>query len=167
MYNLTENYMSNVDEVMSLVKKHEDKFRVRDGGQSFRTDYGDARLKQIHQDFMPEELREAIFRTIPIKWTDRLNYCINKYEAGDYIPRHKDSNGGYWMFKLVFLSSDKPHFKYWDEQDNAHMVAEKPGAMFNMRLGTPHAVTEIGEDENPKYSLCIMQGIDENVRKVA
>ena len=54
MYNLTENYMSNVDEVMSLVKKHEDKFRVRDGGQSFRTDYGDARLKQIHQDFMPE-----------------------------------------------------------------------------------------------------------------
>ena len=159
--------MSNADEVMTLVKKHEDKFRVRDGGQSFRTDYGDARLKQIHQDFMPEELREAIFRTIPIKWTDRLNYCINKYEAGDYIPRHKDSNGGYWMFKLVFLSSDKPHFKYWDEQDNAHMVAEKPGAMFNMRLGTPHAVTEISKDENPKYSLCIMQGIDENVRKVA
>ena len=167
MYNLTENYMSNVDEVMTLVKKHENKFRVRDGGQSFRTDYGDARLKQIHQDFMPEELREAIFKTIPIKWTDRLNYCINKYEAGDHIPRHKDSNGGYWMFKLVFLSSDKPHFKYWDEQGNAHMVEEKPGAMFNMRLGTPHAVTEIGEDENPKYSLCIMQGIDENVRKVA
>ena len=76
MYNIVENYMSNVDEVMTLVKKHEDKFRVRDGGQSFRTDYGDARLKQIHQDFMPEELREAIFRTIPIKWTDRLNYCI-------------------------------------------------------------------------------------------
>jgi hypothetical protein len=47
------------------------------------------------------------------------------------------------------------------------MVQEKPGAMFNMRLGTPHAVTEISKDENPKYSLCIMQGIDENVRKVA
>ena len=71
------------------------------------------------------------------------------------------------MFKLVFLSSDKPHFKYWDEKDNAHMIEEKPGAMFNMRLGTPHEVTEIQQGENPKYSLCIMQGIDMNVRKVA
>ena len=71
------------------------------------------------------------------------------------------------MFKLVFLSSDKPHFKYWDEQDNAHMVEEVPGAMFNMKLGTPHEVTEIKQGENPKYSLCIMQGIDEQVRKVA
>ena len=47
------------------------------------------------------------------------------------------------------------------------MIEEQPGAMFNMRLGTPHEVTEIQEDENPKYSLCIMQGIDMNVRKVA
>ena len=167
MFNIVENYMTNVDEVMTLVKKYDHLFNNRDGGNAFSTQYGTASLKQIHQYNMPAELTEAIFKTIPIKWTDRLNYCINKYEPGDYIPRHKDSNGGYWMFKLVFLSSDKPHFKYWDEKNNAHMVQEKPGAMFNMRLGTPHEVTEIQEDENPKYSLCIMQGIDMNVRQVA
>jgi len=167
MYNIVENYMTNVDEVLSLVKKYDHLFKNRDQANKFTTAYGTASLKQIHQNFMPDELRDAIFKTIPMKWTDRLNYCINKYEPGDHIPRHKDSQGGYWMFKLVFLSSDKPHFKYWDDADQEHTVQELPGAMFNMKIGTPHAVTEIGADENPKYSLCIMQGIEEQARKVA
>ena len=71
------------------------------------------------------------------------------------------------MFKLIFLQSDKPHFKYWNEKNEGHLVEEKPGAMFNMRLGTPHAVTEVGQNEKPKYSICIMQGLDMQQRKVA
>ena len=167
MYNQVENYMTNVNEVMDLVHKYEHLFKKRDGAKSFYTKYGVASLTQIHQYDMPEELREAIFKTIPIKWTDRLNYCVNKYESGDQIPRHKDSDGAYWMFKLIFLQSDKSHFKYWDEHDNEHLVDEKPGSLFNMRLGTPHAVTEIASDESPKYSICIMQGLDMQQRKVA
>jgi hypothetical protein len=167
MYNIVENYMTNVDEVMALVKKYDHLFKARDGGNTFSTQYGTASLKQLHQYNMPAELTEAIFKTIPMQWNDRLNYCINKYEPGDYIPRHKDSNGGYWMFRLIFLSSDKPHFRFWDDADKSHLVEEIPGGMFAMGLGTPHEVTKIGDDEDPKYSLCIMQGIDMNVRKVA
>ena len=36
-----------------------------------------------------------------------------------------------------------------------------------MKLGTPHAVTEITTSESPKYSICIMQGLDMAQRKVA
>ena len=167
MYNQIENYMTNVDEVMDLIHKYEYLFENRDGAKTFNTSYGDASLKQIHYYNMPKELTEAIFKTIPMKWTNRLNYCINKYEAGDHIPKHKDSDGAYWMFKLIFLQSDKPHFKYWDDEGNEHLVEERAGALFNMRLGTPHAVTEIASDESPKYSICIMQGLDMNQRKVA
>ena len=167
MYNQIENYMTNVDEVMDLIQKYEHLFKVRDGAKTFYTSYGNASLKQIHYYDMPQELTEAIFKTIPIKRTSRLNYCINKYEAGDYIPKHKDSDGSYWLFKLIFLQAGRPHFKYWDEQGNEHLVNEKAGALFNMRLGTPHAVTKIALDESPKYSICIMQGLDMYQRKVA
>lgn len=167
MYNQIENYMTNVDEVMDLIHKYQYLFKKRDGAKTFYTRYGNASLKQIYHYDMPEELTEAIFKTIPIKWTDRLNYCVNKYEAGDHIPKHKESDGSYWMFKLIFLQSDKPHFKYWDEQDEEHLVEEKPGASFNMHLGTLHAVTEIASDESPKYSIVIMQGLDMQQRKVA
>ena len=167
MYNQIENYMTNVDEVMALIHKYEHLFTVRDGSKTFSTKYGDASLKQIHQYDMPQDLTDAIFKTIPIKWSNRLNYCVNKYESGDHIPKHKDSDGAYWLFKLIFLQSDKPRFTYWDKDGNEHLVDEKSGALFNMELGTPHAVTKIGENEAPKYSICIMQGLDLNQRKVA
>lgn len=167
MYNQIENYMTNVDEVMHLIEKYKHLFKAREGSKTFYTSYGEASLQQIHYYDMPQDLRDAIFKTIPVKWTNRLNYCVNKYVPGDHIPKHKDSDGAYWMFKLIFLYSDKPHFKYWDEQGKAHLVDEKPGALFNMKIGTPHAVTKIGKDESPKYSICIMQGLDMNERKVA
>lgn len=167
MFNQIENYMSNVDEVMALIKKYDHLFKARAGAKTFYTNYGDASLHQLHYYDMPKDLTDAIFKTIPVKWTTRLNYCVNKYMPGDHIPKHKDSDGAYWLFKLIFLHSDQPHFKYWDEQGNAHLVDEKPGALFKMKLGTPHAVTKIGEGESPKYSICIMQGLDMNERKVA
>ena len=167
MFNQIENYMTNVDEVMLLIEKYNHLFKAREGSKTFYTNYGDSSLSQLHYYDMPQDLTEAIFKTIPVKWTTRLNYCVNKYMPGDHIPRHKDSDGSYWMFKLIFLRSDKPHFKYWDEKGVEHLVKEKPGSLFNMKLGTPHAVTKIGADESPKYSICIMQGLDMNERKVA
>ena len=167
MYNQVENFMTNVDEVMDLVHKYEHLFKARDKSKRFYTKYGTASLQQIHQHEMPEDLTEAIFRTIPIKWTSRLNYCINKYAPGDHLPKHKDSDGTYWLFKLIFLQADRPHFKYWDKEGKGHLVDEKPGALFNMGIGTPHAVTKIADDEEPKYSLCISQGLDMEQMKVA
>ena len=112
MFNQIENYMTNVDEVMLLIEKYDHLFKAREGSKTFYTNYGDSSLSQLHYYDMPQDLTEAIFKTIPVKWTTRLNYCVNKYMPGDHIPRHKDSDGSYWMFKLIFLRSDKPHFKY-------------------------------------------------------
>ena len=174
MFKQIENYMTNVDEVMTLVRKYDHLIKVRDKDSlsgEFATHYGTAELKQLHQYDMPEDLTDAIFKTIPVQWTERLLYCVNKYEPGMHIPRHRDSQGKYWFFKCIFLQSDKPHFKYWDDEDNEHLVHEIPGATFEMRLSTPHSVTEIGADERPKYSVCIMQGLEMNAmvkqRKVA
>ena len=43
----------------------------------------------------------------------------------------------------------------YDKEGTAHLVDEKPGALMDMHISTPHEVTPIGEDENPKYSLAL------------
>ena len=57
---------------------------------------------------------------------------------------------------LVFLTQGEPHFKYWDKENNEHLVQELKGAMFDMPIDTWHEVTEITENEDPKYSLCLI-----------
>jgi len=47
------------------------------------------------------------------------------------------------------------NIKYYDKNDKAHLVEEKPGALMDMHIATPHEVTPIGEDEQPKYSLAL------------
>ena len=99
-----------------------------------------------------------------------LNQMIQLHDANpdDFVNLHMTSRETVLALSpLIFLQADRPHFKYWDEQDKEHLVKEKSGAMFNMRLGTPHAVTEISKNESPKYSICIMQGLDMQQRKVA
>jgi hypothetical protein len=59
---------------------------------------------------------------------------------------------------LIFLRSDKSHFKYYDEQGIGHVVDEKPGAYLDMPVHLEHEVTEIGADEQPKYSLVLTWG---------
>jgi hypothetical protein len=83
---------------------------------------------------------------------------INRYDPGDYLLRHKDSLGGYWKFKLIFLQSDQPHFKYYDDQGIDHLVEEEPGALMDMPIHLEHEVTEIGPTERPKYSLVLAWG---------
>ena len=57
---------------------------------------------------------------------------------------------------LVFLTEGEPHFKYWDKKDNEVLVQEIKGAMFDMPIDTWHEVTKIKENEDPKYSLCLI-----------
>ena len=100
-------------------------------------------------------MKEAIFATVPDEDDGFCTAHLNKYEAGDFLPKHKDTWAGYYKFKLVFLQADRPHFKYYDENNNAHLVDEKPGALMDMHISTPHEVTPIGKDEQPKYSLAL------------
>jgi len=159
-FNVVENFIGNVDDIMQLVKEHEleQKFTFRGigGREQHNTKYGESHFSSLFQRNMSDELVETIWKTIPDerKWCSQV--VINKYKAGDFLVRHQDSQGGYWKFKLVFLTEGKPHFKYWDKEENEHLVQEKKGAMFDMPIDTWHEVTKIQEDEDPKYSLCLI-----------
>jgi len=160
MYEVKENFITNVDEIMNLVKEHEQKglFTNRGigGTDKHATAYGESHFSSLYEKDMEKDLVETVWKTIPEerKWCSQI--VVNKYKPGDWLVRHQDSSGGYWKFKLVYLTQGKPHFKYWDKDDKEHLVQEKKGAMFDMPIDTWHEVTKIEEGEEPKYSLCLI-----------
>ena len=160
MYEVKENFITNVDEIMIEVKKHEDQglFTNRGvgGKEKHGTKYGESHFSSLFQTEMNNELVETIWKTIPQerKWCSQV--VVNKYKSGDWLVKHQDSAGGYWKFKLVFLTQGQPHFKYWDKDNAEYLVQEKKGAMFDMPIDTWHEVTKIEEGEDPKYSLCLI-----------
>ena len=161
--NLVKNYITNVDEILALAEKEADNFSLRQPGTAynFATSYGESNMKSLFHFNMSKELLEAIFKTLPN--ADKVprpdSIVINRYDPGDFLPRHKDSIGAYWKFKLIYLQSDKPHFKWFDKENNGHMVEEEPGALLQMPIDLEHEVTEIGKDERPKYSLVLAWGM--------
>ena len=160
MYEVKDGFITNVDEIMEQVKEHEAKglFTNRGigGTQKHATEYGESQFKSLFITEMNEDLVETIWKTIPDerKWCSQV--VVNRYDPGDWLIKHQDSAGGYWKFKLVFLTQGKPHFKYWDQENNEHLVQEKKGAMFDMPIDTWHEVTKIEEGEESKYSLCLI-----------
>jgi len=157
---LVKNYVSNVDEIIELAEKHSDKFsnRTSTDTHNFKTSYGSSKLKSLFHFNMDDNLKSAITRTIPDDSRFITSMTINRYDPGDYLLRHKDSIGGYWKFKLIFLRSDKPHFKYYDDHGVDHLVEEEPGSLIDMPLHLEHEVTEIGPNEKSKYSLVLAWG---------
>lgn len=157
---LQKGYLKNADEIIDLADKHRDLFSERSEGNShnFVTTYGASKLKSLFSFNMSDELKTAIFKTIPDDPRFITSMTINRYDSGDYLLRHKDSIGGYWKFKLIFLRSDKPHFKYYDENNEGHLVDEEPGALLDMPIHLEHEVTEIGPTEQSKYSLVLAWG---------
>jgi hypothetical protein len=161
MYDIVENYIKNVDNIMQKVKEHEAKgkftFRGIGGKELHGTKYGESHFSSLFQRDMEQDLVDTIWETVPQeerKWCSQV--VVNKYAPGDWLVKHQDSAGGYWKFKLVYLTQGKPHFKYWDKDGNEHLVQEQKGAMFNMPIETWHEVTKIEDGEEPKYSLCLI-----------
>ena len=157
---LIENYCSNAQEIIELAEKYSDRFSVRSDGDKFqfKTKYGKSNMKSMFHVNMPDDLLDTIWKTIPEKREFVESVTLNRYDPGDYLPRHKDSIGSYWKFKLIFLQSDKPHFKWYDKEGNGYLIDEKPGAVVDMPIDLEHEVTEIGQDEKPKYSLVLAWG---------
>ena len=155
-----ENYCKNVDAIIDMVEKHADKFHVRRPGEEFNFagQYGDSSLQSMFRWNMPRELKDLIDSSLPAEDRTCDGYCINKYEPGDFLLKHRDHAGGYWKFKLIFLRADKPHFKWYDENNEGHLVDEKPGMHFVMPVNLEHEVTQIEIDERPKYSLALSWG---------
>ena len=157
---LTENYCSNPNEIEELAEKYSYKFSNRRDGDAFefKTKYGSSNMKSMFHFNMPDDLQDAIWKTIPEDKNFVHSVTLNRYDPGDHLPRHKDSIGSYWKFKLVFLQSDKPHFKWYDHDGTGYLVDEVPGAVVNMPIDLEHEVTQIGKDERPKYSLVLAWG---------
>ena len=157
---VVENYVTNSDEILRYVKQNDHLFSRRDINSRYahrsRMDGPTSQFSSIFQDKMPQELQDMCLETIPHdrKWLSQL--VINKYEPGDFLVKHQDSQGGYYKFKLVWLTDGPPHFCWYNEKDQPVLVQEKKGAMFQMDIGLAHEVTEIQPGEPTKYSLCLI-----------
>lgn len=156
---LITGYLTNPEEIVELCDRHRSKFTLRAEGEkyNFSTPYGNSNMKSMFYYDMPEELRAAIFKTLPKQDLTADSYVINRYDPGDFLPRHKDSQGAYWKFKLIFLQSDAPHFAYY-VNDQMHLVNEVPGALLKFPIDMDHEVTKIDDWERPKYSLVLAWG---------
>jgi hypothetical protein len=158
-FRLIENYITNVDEILDLVEKNIDNFSSRGEGakeEFVNRRYGPSNLKTLFHFNMSKDLQEAIFKTIDKQYLEFMpdTYCINMYEPGSWLSRHVDASGGYWKFNLVFLRTDKPHLKIYNEKyPDGKLIEEKPGALFEMPISLEHEVTLIEPDERPKISL--------------
>jgi hypothetical protein len=158
---LYENYISNVDNILRLVEKENDRFFVRSENEkyNFHTQYGDSKLKSHFLWNMTEDLKEEILNGLNNEDKTAHGITINRYDPGDFLLRHRDSQGSYYKFKLIFLRSDKPHFKWYDESGIGHLIDEKPGSYLEMPIHLEHEVTKIEQDERPKYSLVLSWGL--------
>lgn len=158
---LQENFITNVDEIIELAEKEKDSFSNRSPGNKdeFKNDrYGPSQLYTLFYYNMSKELKEAIFKTIDKDHIEIMpdTFCINRYDPGCYLARHKDHTGGYYKFNLIFLRTDKPHLKIYNSKyPDGLLIEEKPGALFKMPLSLEHEVTMIESDERPKYSLVL------------
>ena len=161
--NLVKNYITNADEIVRLAEQELDKFSIRAPGHKFNfiTQYGDSNMKSLFHFNMSKGLLNTILNALPKedRYPEPDSIVINRYDPGNFLLRHRDSIGGYWKFKLIFLRSDKPHFKWFDENDQGHLVEEEPGALLQMPINLEHEVTLIDNDEKPKYSLVLAWGV--------
>lgn len=158
---LISGYLKNVEEVIALAERETERFSMRAPGSSFNfaTRYGNSHMKSLFDFNMSQELKDAIFKTLPKEDRTSDSFVINRYDPGDYLQRHKDAQGGYWRFKLIFLRTDKPHFKWFDSDGKSYMVDEEPGALLEFPIHLEHEVTPIGHDERPKFSLVLTWGL--------
>lgn len=160
-YWLQEDFINNSEDIIRLAEKHKDKFSNRSPGNldEFKNSrYGPSKLYTLFKHNMSDELLETIFKTIDknhIKIKPDV-VVINRYDPGCYLTRHKDHTGGYYKFNLIFLRTDKPHLKVYDEGNpEGVLIDEKPGALFKMPLSLEHEVTTIEEGEKSKFSLVL------------
>lgn len=158
---LEEGYLTNADEIVALAEKEKDSFSSRYEGSvdEFKSSkHGPSKLYTLWMHNMSKELQEAVLKTMKPEHLDIPpdEFIINRYDPGGYLVRHIDAANKSWKFHLVFLRSDKPHLKVYNEKyPDGKLIEEKPGALFHMPLSLEHEVTIIEEDERPKYSLVL------------
>ena len=153
------NYVTNVDEILNHIKQF-GKFTRRHPGDKTqhkaKINGPVSKFSTWYSKHMSQDTINTIWKTIPEDKKLCTQMVINRYEPGDFLVKHCDAQGGYWKFKLIFLTDGKPHFCWYDKQDQAHLVQESKGALFNMDIGLYHEVTQLTANEPNKYSLCLI-----------
>ena len=161
LYNVEifDNYVTNVDAILGEVYKHPaSAFKDRSQQSStYRFNSIDGRgasmYTMMYHCFSPE-LKRLCVETVDFgRFPPPTEIAINRYLPGSYLGKHRDGAGGYWKFQLIFLKSSKSHFTWYDRQDKPHLVEEIPGRGLEMPLHIIHESTEIGPDEEDKYSM--------------
>ena len=156
---LIDNYVTNVDEILEEVRKHPSTaFKSRSEESRlyrFKTicGKGASMYTMMYHSFSPK-LKELCVETVDFgRFPKPTEIAINRYPPGSYLGKHRDGAGGYWKFQLIFLKSTRSHFTWYDRDDNPHLVEEIPGRGLEMPLHIAHESTEIGLDEEDKYSM--------------
>lgn len=156
---ILDNYVSNVDQILEEVYNHPPQaFKSRSKESQlykFNTICGrGASMSTMMYHSFSKRLRELCIETVDFgRFPKPTEIAINRYSPGSYLGKHRDGAGLYWKFQLVFLKSTKSHFTWYDEDDNPHLVEEIPGRGVEMPLHIVHESTEIGPDEEDKYSM--------------
>jgi len=157
--NLIDNYVTNVDEILEEVYIHPSSaFKDRSGKSHFYKfdticGRGASMYTMMYDSFSPR-LKELCVKTVDFgRFPRPTEIAINRYPRGSYLGKHRDGAGGYWKFQLIFLKSTRSHFTWYDRDDNPHLVEEIPGRGLEMPLHIVHESTEIGPDEEDKYSM--------------
>jgi hypothetical protein len=156
-----DGFLSNAEHIVKLAEDEDDRFTIRKQGttHNFETQYGSGCFKSLIDFNASRQLQNAVWEGLPYSKYQRGNFVINRYDPGDFLPRHRDSQGIYWKFQLIFLRSDSNHFIWYDEENNENVVEEKSGMLIDMPLNIDHEVTKIKENERPKYSLVLYWGL--------
>ncbi len=156
---LIDNYVTNVDEILEEVYKHPAsafKDRADESGlYKFNTmdGKGASMCTMMYHSFSPK-LKELCVKTVDFgRFPKPTEVAINRYLPGSYLGKHRDGAGRYWKFQLIFLQSTRSHFTWYDKEDRPHLVEEIPGRGLEMPLHIVHESTEIGLDEEDKYSM--------------
>lgn len=157
--NITDNYVTNIDEILEEVgKQSPSSFKDRNDDKGFykyNTLCGKgATLYTMMYHSFSSKLKELCVKTVDFgRFSPPTEIAINKYPPGSWLGKHKDGVGRYWKFQLIFLKSTRSHFTWYDENNNPHLVEEIPGRMVEMPLHIIHESTLIGLDEEDKYSM--------------
>jgi hypothetical protein len=154
---IVDDYISCPGQIVSIVSAFPGLFSIRESGtvSSFRTAYGESKLKSMFSSSMPNALLSDIKSFLPDCDSSVDEIVINRYDPGDFLLRHVDAAGGYWKLKLIFLQSSASHFTYY-VGETPFVVEEVPGRMIQFPLSLPHSTSVIEEWEKPKYSMVLI-----------
>ena len=154
-----ENYVKNVDAILEEALNRPDyAFRDRNdekGPYKYNTicGRGGTLFTMMYHDFSPK-LKELCIETVDFgKYPKPTEIAINRYKPGAYLGKHKDGVGKYWKFQLIFLKSSRSHFTWYDKDDQPHLIEEVPGRGIEMPVHIVHESTQLGLDEDDKYSM--------------